>query len=156
MITTPKIGALTTLLQYADPPCRTNPDAWFPDTCRLTSENVAALHACHHCPLMYACQQAADQLEGSRHGKALHGIWGGETPTQRYARRKDRTPPVLQLCEDALPTCQACGLKMRPYGEEGAQFPDSVPTLGGPVCVNCTPQEENEKGEETAWTPHNR
>lgn len=63
-----------------------DPDAWYPDADDIgTRETAKAI--CRRCPVINECRDLADELEGiSLH--TLHGIWGGEPPSQRRRRRK--------------------------------------------------------------------
>jgi hypothetical protein len=50
---------------------------------------TVAVAACHRCPVVHACRHWTDQTEGRTPLNALAGVFGGETPRQRYRRRRD-------------------------------------------------------------------
>lgn len=72
-------AALERLLAGSEPPCATEPEAWYP----TTPEGVEqATDACMGCPALFACAAYADALAADL------GVWGG---TDRTVKR--RTQP---------------------------------------------------------------
>jgi len=51
---------------------------------------AAAVAACHRCPVVNECRHWTDQTEGRTPLNALAGVFGAETPRQRYRRRRDQ------------------------------------------------------------------
>ena len=47
-----------------------------------------ALNVCRYCPVTIECLALADATEVANFPGRVHGIYGGETPRQRIARRK--------------------------------------------------------------------
>lgn len=72
--------------------CLGAPTEWWmpePERYDLRSSTVtAAILTCHACPVQDECRIYEDQVEdGYLSLNSVHGIWGGETPRQRLARR---------------------------------------------------------------------
>jgi Transcription factor WhiB len=65
--------------------CRELPHEAFFDA-RMATVAVAA---CRRCPVMDECRHWTDQTEGRTPLNALAGVFGAETPRQRYRRRRD-------------------------------------------------------------------
>jgi len=60
--------------QHQSPPCRTDPDAWFSEHRATIAE---AIEACHRCPVIEQCRQAAADHVAT-HGPAhTYGVWAG-------------------------------------------------------------------------------
>jgi WhiB family redox-sensing transcriptional regulator len=65
--------------------CRSqDPAAFFSDAATQVS---LAKQTCARCPVVMQCRQTADMVEGRLSGKHVHGVWGGETPSERIQRR---------------------------------------------------------------------
>ncbi len=50
---------------------------------------AVAIAACRRCPVVDACREWTDATEGTTPLNALAGVFGAETPRQRYRRRRD-------------------------------------------------------------------
>jgi hypothetical protein len=48
-----------------------------------------AVATCKRCPVLNDCRHWTDQTEGRTPLNALAGVFGAETPRQRYRRRRD-------------------------------------------------------------------
>ena len=72
-----------------------DPDMFYlPSMCRL-AEVDRAKEVCAECPVFWECRDEADRLENNaRWNGGCHGIWAGETPAERIARRKGNIPPA--------------------------------------------------------------
>lgn len=67
-------------------PCvSSDPEAWFPTTHGMTSENNKAKEICGSCPFVVECAEYA-----IAQGSMLEGIWGGTTPKERASIRRRR------------------------------------------------------------------
>ncbi|VEI13247.1 WhiB family transcriptional regulator [Trueperella bialowiezensis] len=64
---------------------QTDPEIFFPQYKGDTY--VEARQICSTCPVVQECQQYADRAEKFQTG-TLHGMYGGETPDERAARRR--------------------------------------------------------------------
>jgi WhiB family redox-sensing transcriptional regulator len=60
------------------------PDAWFPGKGE-TAGRARAI--CDTCPVKAACRDYADSFEPNRPDD-MFGMYGGESPAERYARRR--------------------------------------------------------------------
>ena len=72
-----------------------DPDAFYPPSmCRL-AEVDRAKAVCAECPVFWDCRADVDEQENNArwHG-GCHGIWAGETPAERIARRRGKIPPA--------------------------------------------------------------
>lgn len=74
------------------PACTLNPEMWFADPSGKWVGTGAqcdeAMALCRDCPILTECREEADGLEGtSRDLRHLFGVWAGETPSMRLARR---------------------------------------------------------------------
>ena len=64
-----------------------DPDTFYPAMACL-SEVDRAKEVCAECPVFWECRDDVDERENdSRHQGSCHGIWAGETPSERVARR---------------------------------------------------------------------
>ena len=72
-----------------------DPDMFYlPSMCRLAEVDLAK-QVCAECPVFWECRDEADRLENNaRWNGGCHGIWAGETPAERIARRKGNIPPA--------------------------------------------------------------
>ena len=50
---------------------------------------AVAVATCRRCPVVDACREWTDATEGTTPLNALAGVFGAETPRQRYRRRRD-------------------------------------------------------------------
>lgn len=63
-------------------------DAWYPE---IGEPAAPAKAVCRRCPALERCREYGDEVESSsdlRYG--LHGVWSGETPMERWQRRRKR------------------------------------------------------------------
>ncbi len=72
-----------------------DPDTCYPRSmCRLAEVDLAK-QVCAECPVFWECRDEVDRLENNaRWNGGCHGIWAGETPAERIARRKGNIPPA--------------------------------------------------------------
>ena len=72
-----------------------DPDTCYPPSmCRLAEVDLAK-GMCAECPVFWECRADVDEQENNaRWYGGCHGIWAGETPTERVARRKGNIPPA--------------------------------------------------------------
>ena len=72
-----------------------DPNTFYPRSmCRLNEVDLAK-GMCADCPVFWECRDEVDRLENNArwHG-GCHGIWAGETPAERIARRWGKIPPA--------------------------------------------------------------
>ena len=63
-----------------------------------------ALTLCRYCPVSAECLAMADAAEIANFPGMVHGIYGGETPRQRIARRKAVSRVVPRIKRGSLPS----------------------------------------------------
>lgn len=86
----------------SQPPCTADPDLWF--AVEATDLRRARI-VCQSCPLISRCRNAIDTMEERRsRAQAVDGLWAGETPGERYARRGGLA---------AYSLCRICGIHMK-------------------------------------------
>ena len=51
--------------------------------------SAVAVATCERCPVVQACAYWTEQTEGTTPLNALAGVFGAETPRERYRRRRD-------------------------------------------------------------------
>jgi hypothetical protein len=61
-----------------------DPEIFFPEKGGSYAE---ALKICKRCPVLDQCRRWTDRVEGNRWVHGLFGMYGGETPGERVARR---------------------------------------------------------------------
>ena len=62
------------------------PDAFYPEVGGDPHTIARVKAVCRRCPAIDACRDLADATE-TEHA-SVHGIWGGESPRERIARRR--------------------------------------------------------------------
>jgi len=63
-----------------------DPEMFFPSD---SSRPLAALSICASCPVLEECAEFCEKIEDSTTSVSrIFGIWGGETPADRVARRR--------------------------------------------------------------------
>ena len=63
-----------------------DPEMFFPSA---SGRPLAALSICAACPVLEACAEFCEKIEDSTTAVSrIFGIWGGETPADRVARRR--------------------------------------------------------------------
>ena len=72
-----------------------DPDMFYlPSMCRL-AEVDRAKAVCAECPVFWDCRADVDKQENNaRWNGGCHGIWAGETPAERIARRRGEIQPA--------------------------------------------------------------
>ncbi len=115
-----------------DLPCRADPETWFS---RATEPDARQI--CATCPALDACRRAIDTIEADGHVE--HGIWAGETPTERQqrrgaTRRKRRGRATLTRTP---PSCRYCGRPFRRWNQTAADQPGTVKHHGHGTCESC-------------------
>ena len=115
-----------------DLPCRADPETWFS---RATEPDARQI--CATCPALDACRRAIDTIEADGHVE--HGIWAGETPTERQqrrgaTRRKRRGRATLTRTP---PCCRYCARPFRRWNETAADQPGTVKHHGHGMCESC-------------------
>lgn len=76
-------------------PCRDDqhhPDQWFSDT---PSGLAAAAKLCAGCPIATKCLEVAMHAEAGYSLYSRYGVFGGLTPTQRYALAQHPNPNII-------------------------------------------------------------
>lgn len=68
------------------------PELFFPPSGNGQSQAKKAKAVCESCPVRSDCRTYADRAEEGLGRYAIRGIWGGETPAERLARRRQRQP----------------------------------------------------------------
>lgn len=68
-----------------------HPETW--DGFVESYKSNEALQLCEHCPVRDACREFADKEEGDKAIGSLWGVWGGETPLDRFERRNAKKAP---------------------------------------------------------------
>lgn len=83
-----KINALGDKEDF-DPPCRADPDSWYPEDYADQQAVAIVKRVCANCPLREGCLAAALQFEAGyradHHSGKRSGIWGGLDPYEREA-----------------------------------------------------------------------
>lgn len=70
-----------------EPACAgTSPELWFAFDQAPAVEVAVLRQVCAACPLVRACRDYVDRLEGG--SRSAFGVWAGETPAERLARRR--------------------------------------------------------------------
>lgn len=84
---------------YESPCASADPELWFSDD---VADQLAAVSICQACPVIDACRDYADQIEGRKSIWSMHGIYAAETPRQRKTRR-DNPNDTRPRC--SIPIC---------------------------------------------------
>jgi WhiB family transcriptional regulator, redox-sensing transcriptional regulator len=66
-----------------------DPELFFPPSGNGRTQIKKAKTICESCPVKAECRAYADRSEERLGHRAIHGIYGGETPTERLARRRE-------------------------------------------------------------------
>lgn len=75
---------------YESPCASADPELWFSDD---AEDQLTAVSICQACPVIDACRDYTDQIEGRKSIWSMHGIYAAETPRQRKARRAPHGTP---------------------------------------------------------------
>ena len=140
-----------------------DPDTCYPRSmCRL-AEVDRAKKVCAECPVFCDCRDDVDKQENNaRWNGGCHGIWAGETPAERIARRKGNIPPaspeslrlakatreekerekltVLTVTPRKRWTAQCageCGRMLRRSSVIADEMPDTVTLYRQGMCFPC-------------------
>lgn len=104
--------------------CHDKDPAWFVDAVNSWEIRRAKMY-CSACPVRAECLALADEIESKNAASEdLAGVWGGESPAERIARRGGRTarPPKVG------------GWR----GRRGVQHGTNANYVAGCRCVDCT------------------